>query len=64
MLHATFCPILLHCGGFGAGMVARRAEKQIKALYDELNSTHVFIPIAIETLGVFGDDTLAFLKEV
>ena len=59
-----FAPFYSTVAASGAGMVARHAEEQKKALYDELDSTHVFIPIVIETSGVLGDDTLAFLKEV
>ena len=59
-----FAPSYSTVTASGAGMVARRAEERKKALYDEMVSTHVFILIAIETSGAFGDDTLAFLKEV
>ena len=59
-----FAPSYFTVAASGAGMMARRAEEQKKALYDELDSIHVFIPIAIETSGVLGDNTLAFLKEV
>ena len=59
-----FAPSYSTVAASGAGMVARRAEERKKALYDELDSTHVFIPIAIETSGVFGNDTLVFLKEI
>ena len=33
-------------------------------LYHEVEATHVFIPVAIETSGAFGDEVLAFFKEV
>ena len=59
-----FAPSYSTVSASGAGMVARRAEERKKALYEEIVSTHVFIPIAIETSGAFGDDTLEFLKEV
>ena len=34
------------------------------AKYSSLSSTHHFIPIAIETLGVFGKEALAFFRDL
>ena len=33
-------------------------------IYQALNATHIFIPIAIETSGVFGGEALAFFKDI
>ena len=36
-----------------AGAVAKEAERQKKAKYSHLERSHCFIPVAVETLGVF-----------
>ena len=47
-----------------AGAVASQAEckKTNKLKYAHLGPGHIFIPIAIEYSGVFGTETLRFLK--
>ena len=40
------------------------AESQKKTKYSNLLSSHVFTPVAIETSGVFGPKTEAFIKEL
>ena len=47
-----------------AGAVAALAEERKTAKYAHLNPTHAFTPVAIETSGVFGPQTMAFLKEL
>ena len=59
-----FVPSNVPTAALCAGMVARQSEERKNALYRELQSTHVFVPIAIETSGVFGEETMSFLKEV
>ena len=46
------------------GAVAALAEERKTAKYTHLNPTHAFTPVAIETSGVFGPQTMAFLKEL
>ena len=58
----TIVPI--PCSASGAASIANRAEAKKRNLYQELIHTHHFIPIGLETLGVFGDEALAFLKEL
>ena len=36
-----------------AGAVAKEAERRKKAKYSHLERSHCFIPVAVETLGVF-----------
>ena len=47
-----------------AGAVAALAEERKTAKDAHLNPTHAFSPVAIETSGVFGPQTMAFLKEL
>ena len=59
-----FAPSYLSLAASGAASIANRAEAKKRNLYQELIHTHHFIPIGLETLGVFGDEALAFLKEL
>ena len=45
-----------------AGKVAAKAEEHKERKYSDLMILHFFLPIAIETTGVFGAHTLAFVK--
>ena len=47
-----------------AGKVAAKAEEHKERKYSDLMSSHFFVPIAIETTGVFGAHTLAFVKNL
>ena len=47
-----------------AGAVAADAEYKKTQKYTHLSSSHNFVPIAVETLGVFGKDAHSFFKEV
>ena len=48
-----------------AGSVADQAEvrKKVKK-YANLQSSHLFVPVAIETAGAFGQEALTFLQEL
>ena len=48
----------------GAGLVANHVESRKKDLYRELEPTHIFIPIGLETNGVFGNEALAFFQDL
>ena len=48
----------------GAGVVADEAEHHKKLKYSNLDSTPLFTPVAIETLGAMGKEALSFLKEL
>ena len=45
------------------GAVADQVEKRKREKYTELAATHHFVPVAIETLGAFGKEAQAFLRE-
>ena len=47
-----------------AGAVAVDAEYRKELKYSHLDATHCFIPIAVETLGVFGAQACTFFREV
>ena len=47
-----------------AGRVAAAAEDRKANKYIHLDSAYLFIPLAFETLGVFGPKTLAFVREL
>ena len=47
-----------------AGAVADDAKHRKRVKYTHLESTHYFIPVAIETLGAMGQEARSFLKEV
>ena len=46
------------------GTVANDAEFKKRQKYAHLTSFHYFVPIAVETLGVFGREARSFLKEL
>ena len=60
----TSAPTYVSLAASGAGKVANLAETRKKQLYRELEPTHHFIPVAIETSGVFGDEALALFREI
>ena len=60
----TFTLSYLSLAASGAASIANRVKAKKRNLYQELIHTHHFIPIGFETLGVFGDEALAFLKEL
>ena len=47
-----------------AGIVAARAEGNKKIKYSNLHSCYTFAPIAIETFGVVGTESMALLREI
>ena len=47
-----------------AGAVAADAEYKKTQKYMHLTSSHFFVPVAVETLGVFGIEARHFFKEV
>ena len=48
----------------GLGLVAAEAESQKKKKYSSLAAKYFFVPIAGESLGVFGAKTLSFFKDL
>jgi len=47
-----------------AGSAATDASERKTANYSNLSSSHVFYPVAMETLGALADDALVFLAEI
>jgi len=47
-----------------AGSAATAASERKTAKYSNLSSSHVFCPVAVETLGALADDALVFLAEI
>ena len=46
------------------GAVAEKAEQIKISKYRHLDSSYLFVPVAVETMGVFGQQSLAFIKEL
>ena len=47
-----------------AGSVAEEAEKKKRTKYAHLQESHYFVPVAVETMGVFGPKARSFLQEL
>ena len=59
-----FCSCVISFAAAEAGAVANQAEHKKCVKYAHLDHHHIFTPIAIETSGVYGSETLKFLKEL
>ena len=46
------------------GAVAAAAEHRTRSKYCNFDATHHFVPIAVETLGVLGQDARSFFRKV
>ena len=60
----TYAPSYRSQATIEAGRVAAQAETRKGSKYASLLPHHLVQPVAIETSGVFGQSTLAFLKEL
>ena len=60
----TFAPSYTSLATSEAGAVAAAAEERKKSKYSHLTSCYTFKPVSIETAGVFGPETGAFLTEL
>lgn len=58
----TFAPSYLKRSALSPGTVALEAEEQKKGVYRPLSSTHVFVPIAVETSGIIGPSAMDIFK--
>ena len=47
-----------------AGAVADEVERKKKVKYAHLENSHHFVPVAVETLGVFGSKACSFLNDL
>ena len=59
-----FAPSYVSQATTAAGEVATHAEERKCSKYSSLPVTHDFIPVAIETSGVMGPQSLHFLREL
>jgi hypothetical protein len=60
----TLAPSHLNRAVVGASCVANDAETRKSAKYSSLSALYKFTPIAVESLGAFGDEALAFFKDL
>ena len=58
----TFAPSYLARATNESGAVAAMAETRKKGKYATMDSSHSFQPIAVETTGVFGPETMSFIS--
>ena len=63
-VHNTFAASYISLACRGAGLVANQAAYRKIATYGELAESHIFLPLAMETTGVFSDHTLSFLSDL
>ena len=60
----TFATSYLPRAASGVGEVAAAAEERKRRKYSNLDQGHSFVPVAIETAGVFGPETMDFMREL
>ena len=60
----TFAPSYCAQATQEAGKVAERAEERKVEKYRCLPASHLFCPVAIETLGAVGPQSLALIKDI
>ena len=60
----TYAPSHISVATREAGAVAAQAEQRKRLKYAELEASHHFVPVAIETSGVCGSEALQFLHEL
>ena len=60
----TFAPTYLPRAVSRVGAVAEAAEERKKHKNSHLDQCHSFVPVAIETTGVFGPETMDFMREL
>ena len=46
------------------GLAAEAAAIRIKTKYAAITRTHIFVPVAVETLGPINADDLSFLEQI
>lgn len=60
----TFAPCHVQSTAASAGAAAEAAARLKKGKYRELMERYLFVPLAVETLGVWGEEGKIFLREV
>jgi hypothetical protein len=58
------CSSYLKASSRAAGTAAARREDYKRRLYDFLGNNYIFCPFAVETLGTFGEEALALVKDL
>ena len=60
----TLAPSYITLSTREAGAVAEQAEKKKRCKYAHLETSHLFFPITVESLGVFGPDARSFFSDL
>ena len=60
----TFAPSYTTSAASETGAVAAQVEERRRAKYQHLDTSHSFIPVAVEIMGVSGPLTHTFLKDL
>ena len=60
----TFASSYVSYAAREAGLVAKLAEEGKRSKYRHLAASHIFVPVVVETPGVFGMEALEFIKEL
>ena len=60
----TFAPSYLHLTSKEAGKAAEKAEREKIQKYQELANKYIVMPVAFETLGAWGKNSLKFIQEI
>jgi hypothetical protein len=60
----TVAPSMVNQSRLKAGLAAAKAEKQKRDKYADLPHHLLFVPVAVETFGVFGRAAKAFFAEI
>ena len=58
----TLCPSYVRQTAKSPGAAARQAEEKKARKYDFLKDRFIFVPVAIETLGVYGPEARRFVE--
>ena len=54
----------IHIAMSGTGQVADMDARRKGEIYQEISHNHHFVPVAVETMGSFGEDAIAFLHKM
>ena len=60
----TFAQSYLHLTSKAAGKAAEKAEREKIQKYQELANKYIVMPVAFETLGAWGKNSLKFIQEI
>ena len=60
----TYAPSYTGVAVTGAGAVVEKSEQHKISKYSHLDSTYMFIPVAVETSGALGSQSLKFIEDL